>query len=56
MPMADITSIRYQGLAGKEIKILLVQGPGLFELLKMTPEAEKYLEYHPDLAEVLKKW
>lgn len=50
-------SIRYHTeLTGREIKLLLVKGRRLFELLKMTPEAETYLENQPELAEVIKKW
>jgi hypothetical protein len=55
--MTDMISIRYHtDLAGKEIKLLLIKGRELFELLEMTPDAERYLAYHPELAEVLKKW
>jgi hypothetical protein len=43
-------------LEAAEIKILVDKGAKLFELMTLTPDAEKYLEFNPELARVIAKW
>jgi hypothetical protein len=43
-------------LAPLDVKTLVEEGAGLFSRMTLTPEAETYLEYHPKLAEAIKKW
>jgi hypothetical protein len=56
--MEKMVSIRFDDptLTGAEIKRLITEGAKLFELMRLTVEAEQYLEYHPQLKAVIDKW
>ena len=43
-------------LSGPEMKTLVIEARELFSLLRLTREANNYLEAHPKLKEVIEKW
>jgi len=43
-------------LSGPEMKTLIIEARELFSLLRLTREANNYLESHPKLKEVIEKW
>ena len=43
-------------LSGPEMKTLIIEARELFSLLRLTREANNYLEAHPKLKEVIEKW
>jgi len=43
-------------LSGPEMKTLIIEARELFFLLRLTREANTYLESHPKLKEVIEKW
>jgi hypothetical protein len=46
--LADLESL--------DVKEIMEKANTLFELMDLTPDAAKYLEYHPKLAEAIEKW
>jgi hypothetical protein len=43
-------------LSGSEMKTLVIEARDLFAKLKLTPQANEYLNSHPKLKEVIEKW
>ena len=43
-------------LASLEVKTIIEKANKLFSLMTLTDDAEKYLEFNPDLQEAIKKW
>jgi hypothetical protein len=46
----------FEKFSPKEVYILCTEGRELFELMRLTPEAEQYLNYKPKLKAVIEKW
>jgi hypothetical protein len=43
-------------LSNLDIKCIIEKANKLFSLMTLTDDAEKYLEFNPDLQEAIKKW
>jgi len=43
-------------LSNLDIKCIIEKANVLFSLMTLTDDAEKYLEFNPDLQEAIKKW
>ena len=55
-PLIAFRSHKLDDLTSLQVKLIMEKGMKLFDLMKITPDARKYLEFNPELDEAIKLW